>query len=151
MNIPWRALALLAQEQASFRNLGDRFRADSASIDISQLSLLAAFVLFAVIGLWYLQKRLSATGDEGTDSPRRLFQDLCRIHELSRDESKLLSQVPRQLELADPASLFADPTHLVVAVRAAEDDALRHRLEHLGVRLFGTLMFRRHLTHCPQL
>ncbi|MCC9605196.1 hypothetical protein LOC68_24170 [Blastopirellula sp. JC732] len=150
MRFAWDAMTLLAQQQqASFRNMGDRFRAETVTIDYGQLSLLAAFVLFAIVGLWYLQKRSSNQGDEGTDSPRRLFFDLCRVHELNREESKILWQVPRYLNLADPASLFADPTHLVRAVRDAENDDYRHRLENLGVRLFGTLMFRRHLTHCP--
>lgn len=151
MNATWFTFCLLAQkQQASFRNLGDRFRAENVSIDYGQLLLLAAFILFAVLGLWYFQKWTTTKGDEGTDSPRRLFNDLCRVHELNRHERKFLWQVPRQLELECPASLFADPTHLVRAVRRADNDEARHQLENLGVRLFGTLMFRRHLTHCPQ-
>lgn len=151
MNFVWQSLVLIAEQPpANFLNMGDRFRADSATINIGQLLALAAFVGFAAVGLWYLQKRSTTKGDEGTDSPRRLFFDLCRVHELNRKESKFLWQLPRKLDLPEPALLFADPTHLVRAVRAAEDDDQRHQLENLGVRLFGPLMFRRHLTHCPQ-
>lgn len=80
----------------------------------------------------YLRKQREGTPFR---NPRRLWGDLCRLHQLDRPQRSLLMQVARAHQLDDPAELFIEPRYLCAErlsadfkKQAAQIDVLRKRL-----------------------
>jgi hypothetical protein len=98
-------------------------------------SFLSALVLvLAVIGIVLLTKRCVAESERRrTSSPRALFRELCRAHQLSWSDRQLLLKLAAWHALPDPALLFIEPARFQVA--AGLDD-YRERLAQLQRQLF---------------
>jgi hypothetical protein len=92
-------------------------------------------VVLAVVGfhLWNLSRKSRERGE--TASPEDLMAELCKAHELSRNEQTLLMKIARDQQLAQPAALFIDPQPFDRAVDGPDVDA--HACRALRVRLFG--------------
>ncbi len=99
-------------------------------------SLLTALVLIlAVIGIVMLTSRfVSVSERRRNSSPRRLFQELCRAHELSWNERQLLKRLAAWHGLKQPAALFVEPERFLVDDPALEP--YRGALVELHARLF---------------
>ncbi len=92
-------------------------------------------VALVVVGfhLWNSSRKSRDRGE--TASPEDLMAELCKAHELSRNEQSLLMKIARDQQLAQPAALFIDPQPFDRAVDGPDMDG--HACRALRVRLFG--------------
>ncbi len=98
---------LLAQ-QSRIADLGRNFRGPEAALTSRDLLILACIAL-AVTAMVLLLKRLSRGGQKRrTNSPRKLFRELCRLHGLEHGNRQLLMRLARFQQLEHPGRLFVD-------------------------------------------
>jgi hypothetical protein len=119
-------------------SMGDRFRKGSKSFDAGDVVLWVA--VLAVIGLafWMLaQYRERQDGPDRTNSPRRLFFELCRAHELKFADRWLLWRVARWQRLTQPAKLFVEPERFDAANLSRKLLAKNDQLVQLRDKLFA--------------
>ncbi|MBI1247536.1 hypothetical protein GC197_06775 [bacterium] len=144
MTIFWH-FTLLANKADEFMAMGDHFRADSAHVNIAHLLVLALVVLSIASMIWALTRWQEHDFNWGVDNPQKLFLDLCKQHELSTAETNLLRRVCRELQLAQPASLFVDPGLLISAMRLEKYRESQAKFTDLGENFFGYHLWRQAL------
>jgi hypothetical protein len=88
------------------------FRGENNNFDVTQLAYMLTG-LAAVIGLLYLLDRWIRRRSRVKmyESPTELFRQLCRMHELNRQDSHQLKQLAAHWKLPHPAVLFIDPDY----------------------------------------
>lgn len=130
---------LLLAERSPFRDMGSGFRDRREHFD--PLELLPWLLVFAVVlaALVVVSRYLNTKDNRRLyNNPTALFRALCRAHELTRADERLLWQVVRFLELEQPAAVFLDPDRFAEAI--SDQDFRRHQeaLEVLAARLFAS-------------
>lgn len=68
--------------------------------------------------------------------PRKLFDELCKLHRLDRREIVLLHTLAKERQLEMPAVLFVHPEHFSPGLRH-DDDGYVEALAAMRMRLFG--------------
>jgi hypothetical protein len=71
---------------------------------------IAEVALAIIVCLWAITTYFSADKERTTNSPQRLFTDLCSAHKLSRRERHLLKWLANAHRLDQPAMLFIEPS-----------------------------------------
>ena len=102
-------MPLIAQID-KWHEMGREFQSDHSKLApelvFASLSVLAVVVVF----LWLLTRLMNRTeGRRVFNNPKQLFRSLCRAHQLSSGERRLLVQIGRARQIAQPASLFLEP------------------------------------------
>ncbi len=93
-----------------FKDMGRNFRGEDAAVSSADLWALAAAVTLVVAAVLVLYLSLDRRDRQRKrNSPRGLFEELCKAHELSRAERKLLESIAAARRLADPGQLFVRP------------------------------------------
>lgn len=145
-------MTLLLDQMADFTAMGNHFRTDSATINISHLYVLAAFVLAISSSIWALTRWQKGEHAWNVDSPQKLFLELCRVHQLNKEQMTLLRRIVRELQLPHPASLFIDPGYLASAVQLEKFQGLNDDLRKLGEAFFGYHLWRQaQASHGPSI
>jgi hypothetical protein len=97
--------------------------------------LTATITVGVILAAWLGWRWYSRFPRRPSNSPRRLFKDLCNAHGLSFRERSLMTHLAGQLRLAQPAILFVEPglwderrLGPTLSKRAAELATLRERL-----------------------
>ncbi|PQO29997.1 hypothetical protein [Blastopirellula marina] len=137
MNLLCQLLILAADEPVDFTAMGEHFRADNQSINIPHMIVLALAVLVVSSLIWALTRWQEDDAEKSTENPQRLFDDLCKQHDLGGTATKLLRKVSRELQLANPASLFVDPGLLASAGQLEKFQETGTELTKVGEELFG--------------
>lgn len=94
------------------------------------LPLVVAAVVWAVVRFRTHREQASY------NSPRRLFNDLCTLHELDWPTRKLLRQLARSRHLDHPARIFVEPACFDPAHIPPQLQPFRTQLQRLKTRLF---------------
>ena len=68
--------------------------------------------------------------------PRKLFDELCKLHRLDRREIVLLHTLAKERQLEMPALLFVYPEHFTPGLRH-NDDGYVEALAAMRTKLFG--------------
>lgn len=133
------AMALLAQEPSRVVSFSEPIRRGSAAeMDWGSLATAVLLLLAAVlIGTW-TARTVQIVVQRWRHGRARLFLDLCRAHELSRNERRMLQQLARAHRLRSAAELFLAPErfdaqHLSPALAEHESE-----LHGLRMHLFGS-------------
>jgi len=103
-------LALASRSTNMFRNLGDGFRHKQESFH--PLELVGWFLLIVAlfVGLGLLSRMLARRDKRQLyNSPRALFNALCRVHDLDARSRRLLKRLAADRGLECPAQLFLSP------------------------------------------
>jgi hypothetical protein len=97
-----------------------------------------AAVVLAIVGfyLWNTYRKPREGREEA--SPENLLAELCNVHELSRREQSLITNLARSFELAQPSLLFVDPWPFDRAAETADPSAAQYRA--LRQNLFGSVL-----------
>lgn len=128
-------ISLIAQSRVM--DLGRGFRDDNAIVSKSDILVGIACIVGA--GLFFLLLRYLRNRQDLTrvcNSPRKLFNSLCKLHGLSRQERHLLRQTAAANSLKHPGQLFVAPALLT----QMEMQATPHKnaqLRALREKLFG--------------
>src|SRR5207302_413248 len=131
-------LPVLLAEAEKWREMGRDFRVDHAKLDPS-LIFASVVVLVLVVGfLWFLHRLMNRQeGRRLYNSPQQLFRSLCKLHELSGAECRLLAQIARAHHLSQPACLFLEPDQFNAAMTIPAFQSQRKQLDNLRGKLFA--------------
>ncbi len=103
----WLSLTLLAQSDR-FSDLGGRFQESGSDLTWNHL-LLGGVIVAAVLGVWAIALYLGLLDRHGRRSHRRLFRELCRLHNLDWPSRRLLQRLALVHNISSPAQLFLQP------------------------------------------
>ena len=129
-------IPLLAQID-KWREMGREFQSDHSKLApgtvLASLSVLAVVVVF----LWLLARLMTRTEERRLfNNPKQLVRSLCRAHQLSRADRRLLAQIGRARRIAQPASLFLDPDQFDAAAELPALRGQKRSIKELRERLF---------------
>ncbi|MEW4562167.1 hypothetical protein AB1K70_06555 [Bremerella sp. JC770] len=133
----WQLAILAEQPPVDFTAMGEHFRAENAHFNFPHFIILALVILVVASLIWALTRWQESEIAWNADNPQRLFKDLCKKHELSGKDTSLLKKIGRELQLAQPASMFCDPSLLVSAMKLEKFHELHAELTKLGEAFFG--------------
>ena len=111
MTTPLLAPWLWAQSQNPLYGMGRDLRA--AEQDLPWTMVLGAVAVIAAVALvvWLIVRYIKRRALPGYYDPQRMFRELCRAHELSAAQRRMLAQLASVRELKHPALLFVEPKH----------------------------------------
>ncbi|MEM9186505.1 MAG: hypothetical protein AAGB00_08435 [Planctomycetota bacterium] len=125
---------------SAWKHLGKNFSGSNARLDTGELA--AVVGLFVGLGLlvWLLHWVNSNWREWSTrPNPKRLFQELCRCHGLSRRHRAVLLRLAEAEGLQQPAEVFLLPDLFDLEDLPPELAQDASAMEHLGVLLFDDL------------
>lgn len=100
---------MLWANQEVLNGLSQRFQTGGTEISLLHVALLAVLALGGA-GIWWAVGHFGAQREgHSYYSPRRLFRELCAVHELDWASRRLLRQLARAHRLAHPAQVFVEP------------------------------------------
>ncbi|MBA4016021.1 MAG: hypothetical protein C0483_02410 [Pirellula sp.] len=112
-------------------------RSSGASLQGSDYAWrIAALIAVGALGWW------AATTMRGRDrrpnlyQPRKLFDELCKLHRLQRNEIMLLHTLAKERRLDTPGLLFVHPEYFQ-PTNDREEEGYSEALAELRLRLFG--------------
>lgn len=131
---------LLLAQIDKWEQMGRDFRTDHTKLDPSLIVASIVTLLVVIVFLWGLSRLLNRQeGRRLFNSPKQLFRSLCRAHELSRAQCRLLLQIARSQGATQPASLFLEPELLESAARQPQFKSQQEAFRQLRARLFSDL------------
>jgi hypothetical protein len=138
MNAFMQGTLLLADRSSIFRDMGSGFREKRETFEPTDL-LWWIFVAVLVIAAFGIVATILARRDKRRlfNSPRALFNALCRAHQLDRASRALLKQLAAGQHLIPPARLFLEPNRFEAAALPAELLPQREAYLALRKRLFA--------------
>lgn len=142
MNVFTRGIvaALLVGQTKSnvLRDMGGRFRDGGTPLTTPQAVLLV-LALVAIVGLasWWL-RRWRSRQDAIVNDTGRLFEELTRAHELTREERSTLLRAARQYADIEPATVFLLPERIERVIEDENDEHRREVLAAIHQRLFAS-------------
>ncbi len=92
--------------------LGERFREGEARLDLLEGLFALAGILIIVGVAWVLHRFVGRGKHRHKNSPRSLFNELCRAHHLGGGQKRILRDLASYHGLEHPALLFADASYL---------------------------------------
>jgi hypothetical protein len=131
----WHSLTLLAQSDR-FSDLGARFQQSGHAPTWLPL-LLAGLTVAAAIAIWFVARYVGLLDRYRRRSQRRLFRELCRLHQLDWPSRRLLRQLALAQGVASPAQLFLQPEKLDSQHLCPTLIPLAGQIDDLRGRLFG--------------
>ena len=130
-------IPLLVGELGRYQHLGQRFRSGGGGLNTTTAVLLGAAVAILLVLAVLISRRIDARQRKGYCSPRALFRELCRAHELDRSGRHLLRRLVRFHQLGVPARIFVEPKLFDPEDVSPALAARRGELESLRDRIFG--------------
>lgn len=128
--------ALLA---ANARPVWGRFDHRRPGFDAAHLwTLLSMAALFITVVIVMYRSRERSKQEFEVDSPRRLFQELCRAHRLPWSSRRLLKRLAAARSVSPPATLFVEPAYFDAANLPPALQRSASQIQSLHRQLFGT-------------
>lgn len=134
-------MLLLADRSEIFRDMGSGFREKRESFQPTDLLwwlLAAALIAAAFVSLAAFLSRQDK--HRLFNSPRALFNALCKAHKLDRSSRNLLKQLATAQEMAIPARLFLEPDRFEPAQIPAALQNCQPQYAQLKERLFAAAL-----------
>jgi hypothetical protein len=100
-------LPLLIANQVGAPNLAGRLA--KAFVGWQGLFLIVGALLAITFLAWMVTWLVTARNRKISNSPERLFKDLCTAHKLTHRERQLMTRLAQKAGLSQPASLFVEP------------------------------------------
>lgn len=135
----WSDLVLWA-DQPALRGLGRGAQHAGQPFDGGGLTTTLLIVCAFLVCVWGVARLfVRPEGPAALNSARGLFGELCRAHQLTRNDRRLLTRLARHHRLADPACLFLDACWLDAALCGPAWQKHAGRLHELRLALFAGL------------
>jgi hypothetical protein len=116
--------------------MGSRFRDSAPRGDVTGLLGMIGSLLLLGFAVWSFTRWYSRRESRPLNSPKVLFRELCRAHQLGHADRKLLREIADWHGMADPVQLFLEPQHFQSA-DMREALACEYEADQLHHRLFG--------------
>ena len=133
----WAANWMILAQSDRFQDLGGRFRQGGSDISIVQIVAVALAVVLLSFGLWCIARWYAVRDRRGYRSVRKLFVQLCRLHEIDWPSRRLLCQLARAQGVSQPAELFLMPERFDVESLSPEMQSHSLQIQELKQRIFG--------------
>lgn len=105
------------------------------------LTFVLVSAITAGVTYWYVTHYVQERQKRDSyDDPQELFRELCRVHEIRREESQLLRRMADELELETVLLLFVEPSYYETALNDPRFHADSSLLYRLRSRLFGRIV-----------
>jgi hypothetical protein len=128
---------LLLAERNVFRDLGSGFRTKRETFQPSDLIAWIIVAVMVITVLAILARVVARREKQSFDSPRALFQELCRAHRLDFANRQLLKRLARAAGVKQPARLFLEPQRFEPRNLPKDLQEKWPIIESLRSRLFG--------------
>ena len=132
--IPW--LFVIGQA-SNIDKLGQRFRYGGSPVSTTQLVLFAIGFVVLGVGIWVLSRYLNRNEEEACYCPKRMFQALCRHHQLDRADARLLRGVAQHYQLKHGGRVFLEVQFLTNAQQVSAFASNKRQLQSLIKKLFN--------------
>lgn len=139
MNVctPWASWAILA---ASVRPVWGRFDHQRPGFDAAHLwTLLSMAALLITVVIVMYRSRERSKREFETDSPPRLFGELCHAHRLPWSSRRLLKRLAAAHGVSPPSALFVEPAHFDTAKLPAGLENSAAQVQRLREQLFPSM------------
>ncbi len=135
LHAPW---PVLAQTQQRMNVVAERFQ--NGGTDISATQGIVICIVAAIVGviLWRVARAVALRDGRSYFSSKKLFKELCRLHQLDWSHSRLLWKLAQARRLEHPSRLFLESTWFEPAGLPATLKPFRNELEAIQQRLFAT-------------
>ncbi len=123
--------------ESFFKGLGSEFRGRNARLGWQDGAIVLGIIAVVAVAVFALSKYLQKQErGERIFHPWKLFNELCRAHNIDFKGRLALRQLAKSLELDHPVKLFLDQTILDRGVKLPAMAKCRERLEQIQLRLF---------------
>jgi hypothetical protein len=127
---------LLAQADR-LQGMSQRFQSGGNRIDAVHVAMLVVALLGVGGVLWKLARLNAQREGASFNSPRRLFRDLCRFHQLDWPSRRLLWRLARSHQLEHPARVFIEPAWFDAQRLPSSLRSYNHTFAQLQTQLFS--------------
>lgn len=128
---------LLLAQRSALSGVGDRFSVGGSDVPTSHIVGLVMALIAVGVVLWLVARAGAKREGRGYRSPRRLFRELCRLHDINWHNRRLLRRLARFHKLPHPAQVFLEPAFLDPAKLGTAFRTHRQRLVTLQRQLFA--------------
>jgi hypothetical protein len=129
---------LFADRETLLREMGREFRGERAKVDFTDVLLVVAATVVAVVVFWLLARFAALREGRGpANNPKLLFTQLCQAHGLNRAQRRLLIQLGEQAQVAPTSAIFLRPELLDKALADPQFGPFHADLAALRSRLFS--------------
>jgi hypothetical protein len=137
MSSIYQSLWLLAVKR---EGMGAGFRGENNHYDLTQMGIVIALLALIIAILYLIDRGIRHYNrTKMYNSPWELFRQLCRTHELARQECQQLKQLATHWRLAHPAVLFIEPEYYRADKLPSDWLERVPHIEHLHRKLFDAL------------
>jgi hypothetical protein len=136
MNFLSDTLLLLADRNI-YRELGSGFRAKRDSFQFSDLIPWLIVTAAVLGGLAVLARIVARREKQAFNSPRALFNELCKAHGLDLASRQLLRRLARAADIRQPARMFVEPQRFEPTNLPSDLRAQWPAIEALRAKLFA--------------
>jgi hypothetical protein len=126
---------LLAAPRGAIVRFDTRTDQPGAALPWENVAIVLAIAAAVALSAWLAARWLAFRRKQNTTSPQRLLAELCRAHQLTRRQRRLVNRLAAHHHLPQPAALFVEPAlweagELALSGAFPADDvqALRERL-----------------------
>jgi len=120
-----------------WREMGRDFQSDHSKLAPGLIAASLVVLAIVVVFLWFLARLMNQQEERRLfNDSKQLFRSLCRAHELSRADRRLLLQIGRIRQNTQAASLFLDPDIIDAALRQPAFHGQQPAIKKLRDRLF---------------
>jgi hypothetical protein len=120
-----------------WREMGRDFQSDHSKLAPGLIAASLVVLAIVVVFLWILARLMNQQeGRRLFNDSKQLFRSLCRAHELSRADRRLLIQIGRIRQCVQPANLFLEPDQFDAALEQPVFHGQRLAIQKLRDRLF---------------
>jgi len=127
----------LFAQYSNWQRMGDGlYRGRGATEQGEWVLYLFAAVLLAIVGAIIYAHRRANELTQPCDDPGKLFQELCRAHQIDRRSKRLLKHLAECRALSQPAEVFVTPSAFEPGDLPLPLQAKASQLRELRQRLF---------------
>ncbi|MDP6446882.1 MAG: hypothetical protein QGG36_31210 [Pirellulaceae bacterium] len=118
-----------------YNHLGERFRS-GARVDVAAIIFMMIVLAAVAVIAWVCIHLFNARERVRCNHPGRLFNELCRAHEISLADRRLLKQLALRNQLDHPGMLFVQPGCFDIG-ESTGTCAISRRVEALKQKIFA--------------
>ena len=132
-------MAFLAAGPSTQRinDVAERFQTGGTQVSGTQIFVFCIVAVVLGIVLWRVARLVALRDGRSYVSTKRLFRDLCRLHDLDWSSRRLLRRLALARGLNNPAQIFLQPAWLEPAEIPAEFRPFQAQLQEIEQRLFA--------------
>ena len=124
------------QTEQRINDVAERFQGGGAQISTTHFVVFCVVAVILGVVLWWVARAVALRDGRSYFSTKRLFYELCRLHELDLSSRRLLRRLAQARQLKHPSQLFLEPTWFEPAEIPAALRPFQPQLAEIKQQLF---------------